>query len=114
MTCSTEPHACAVHQTDTGYFHSERVNALTEMDNDLFDTFYWPLPAPDGSDIWQHEDVRVAPVEKVWTVVDGDSGGLFAMPGRHIVNRVGYMVTSRAWTHEDITVTLESAEEIAE
>jgi hypothetical protein len=38
--------------------------------------------------------VRVQPLAKVWTVIEGD-GGLEITDGMHVVNRLGYLVTVR-------------------
>lgn len=34
---------------------------------------------------------------RVWTVLEGDSGDLFIQAGYHFVNRMGYIVTEVAW-----------------
>jgi hypothetical protein len=33
----------------------------------------------------------------VWTIIEGDDGEFHAMPGVHVVNRFGYLVTERPW-----------------
>lgn len=38
------------------------------------------------------EFVRAQPLEKVWTIVEGDEG-LGITEGMHVVNRLGYLVT---------------------
>lgn len=61
--------------------------------------------APDGSSYWEDWPLDVdpsIPIERVWTVVDGDSGAQWAMPGGHLVNRVAYIVTEKPWPHENI------------
>lgn len=61
--------------------------------------------APDGSSYWNDWPLDVdptIPIERVWTVVDGDSGAQWALPGGHLVNRVAYIVTEKPWPHENI------------
>jgi hypothetical protein len=77
------------------------------ISEDRFDATYDGLPAADGSSLWGWDDARVLPVERVWTVVDGDDGGLWAMPGFHVVNCVGYLVTTRPHGFADVTVRLD-------
>ena len=39
-------------------------------------------------------------LHNVWTILDsgdGDDDNLYASPGAHIVNRLGYVVTERPW-----------------
>ncbi len=32
-----------------------------------------------------------------WTVVEGDTGGLYAVAGVHAVNRIGYLLCTHLW-----------------
>lgn len=34
-----------------------------------------------------------APEGCIWTVIDGDEGGTFIVSGRHLVNRIGHIIT---------------------
>ena len=34
---------------------------------------------------------------RIWTVLEGDSGDLFIQAGVHFVNRMGYIVTKEPW-----------------
>lgn len=45
--------------------------------------------------------VRAQPAEKVWTITDGDNGGLYIGTGYSLVNRMGYLVTERSWSDPD-------------
>lgn len=61
--------------------------------------------APDGSSYWNDWPLDIdptIPIEQVWTVVDGDSGAQWALPGGHLVNRVAYIVTEKPWPHTAI------------
>jgi hypothetical protein len=54
----------------------------------------------DGA-MFEHEDVKDHPLEHVWTIVDTgayEDENWYAMPGFHIVNKLGYIMTKRAWT----------------
>jgi hypothetical protein len=51
--------------------------------------------------MFEHEDVKDHPLEHVWTIVDTgayEDENWYAMPGFHIVNKLGYIMTKRAWT----------------
>lgn len=52
-------------------------------------------------DLFTHEDVKDLPLRRVWTIVEGDGGSQWALPGFHVVNRLGYISTEREWTNED-------------
>jgi hypothetical protein len=61
-----------------------------------------PMPSPDGETFWNYPDTTAFPSNRVWSIVEGDgtTESLFAVPGYHIVNRLGYMVTAYPWTNE--------------
>ena len=40
------------------------------------------------------------PVNHVWTVIEGSSGAWYITTGRHLVNRIGYLITVYPWTEE--------------
>lgn len=46
------------------------------------------------------------PANHIWTVVEVDGGGMRAIPGRHVVNRVGYVVTRKPWPSEKLEAVL--------
>ena len=51
--------------------------------------------------MFEHEDVKDHPLEHVWTIVDTgayEDENWYAMPGFHIVNKLGYIMTKRAWS----------------
>jgi hypothetical protein len=41
---------------------------------------------------WRH--VKALPPACVWTVMNGDDGGIYISNGRHFVNRLGYLVST--------------------
>jgi hypothetical protein len=93
------------------------------IDEDTFIADYRPLPNPldlaagfdfggggclletYGAD-WEH--VCAADPAKVWTVLDGDNDTVLIASGRHLVNRIGYILTERPVAARDaLTVVLE-------
>lgn len=69
-----------------------------------FEEIYRPGPfGKDGDTVHPHmdADVRLAGERSVWTIVDGDDGNLWALPGLHVVNRIGYVLTEKPWVTGD-------------
>lgn len=58
-------------------------------------------PASEGQVWFEFDEVKAYPHKRVWTIVEGESGSLWAQTGYHIVNRVCYAVTEEEWTEED-------------
>lgn len=75
------------------------MNHQTITEDDFFDN-YVPVEDASGGLLRDFEEVRDMPQCHVWTVVDGDDGGLYALAGFHVVNRVGYLLTERPWQDE--------------
>lgn len=80
---------------------------IASFHEDVFYAFFEPYKHPDSSsDIWgglglgtfgkDFELVLRAEPDHVWTVIDGDDGSQWIVPGIHLVNRVCYLVTSRS------------------
>lgn len=53
-----------------------------------------------GKDIAKVLEINEKSPKKVWTLVDGDDGRLWAVAGFHYVNRVAYLITKKEWTNE--------------
>lgn len=70
------------------------------ISEDDFDRYWEPIDSPSGSPTWEHAETLSMPLERVWSIVDGDDGGAYAIAGYHIVNVFGWLVTKRAWTDE--------------
>ena len=69
------------------------------MSDRHFCRIFDPIPDPRGNgDVWEYEDTLAHDVHCVWTLVDGDNGDPYIVPGCHIVNKFGYMVTRNPWT----------------
>ena len=81
-----------------------RTTVLTEAE---FDAIYLPQNMADGNSIWEFADVKDKTTENVWSVIEVDDE-LFAIPGWHVVNVIGYNVTQVPWPHENIEVRLDA------
>jgi hypothetical protein len=44
---------------------------------------------------------------KIWTLVDTSEGDTVIINGYHLVNRIGYFITTFGWVEEYITVEME-------
>lgn len=70
-------------------------------EDDFFDQ-YRPVNTPgtpaDGGEFYhEYEHVKDMDAHSVWTIVDGEDGGMYAIPGFHVVNKVCYVVTEVPW-----------------
>lgn len=63
------------------------------IDGYMFETF--------GAELAHVQAVLKDNPEKVWTVVDGDSGKWYISQGFHLVNRIGYLITEHAFNPAD-------------
>lgn len=98
-------------------------STFIEMTEDEFDAAYTPRPNhlnPNAS--WAYgenpgclfetygeelEFVRRQDPATIWTLVDGDDGDQYLVSGYHLVNRIGYLLTTQAVPHgTDIQVHL--------
>ena len=100
-------------------------NTPIEISEDAFNALF-PLLAnhlsPNAS--WTHGDspgclfatggdelefVRQQDARTVWTLVDGDDGDQYVLSGFHIVNRVGYLISTVPVTPDtDVQVQIQS------
>lgn len=46
-------------------------------------------------------------IHNIWTWCDGDTGS-YVTAGRHYVNRIGYYITEKAWTDEDLVIAYDT------
>lgn len=80
---------------------------VTTLSEDEYDERFEPLEAPDGSTTWEYDELGDLPYEHVWSVVetgDADHDALYAIPGYHVVNMVGYNVCAHPRSEEDENV----------
>lgn len=66
------------------------------IDEDTFREQWGASAAPSG-DLLGHADVLQHDRHYVWTVVEGERGHWIASPGFRVVNRLGYVTTTRPW-----------------
>jgi len=78
--------------------------ALLEIDELTFWEKYRPVADPaEGQVIRGLGSIGNLAATTLWTVVDtGESETLYALPGSHVVNRLGYVVTERPWPHRSV------------
>jgi len=78
--------------------------ALLEIDEQTFWEKYRPVVDPaEGQAIRGPGSIGNLAATTLWTVVDtGKSETLYALPGIHAVNRLGYVVTERPWPHRSV------------
>jgi len=61
----------------------------------------WGVYLMPSGDLFQFDDIRNQPRKHVWTIVDsGDDadGNWYALPGFHVVNKLGYVMTRKPWS----------------
>ena len=74
---------------------------MRREDFDQFCKVFEPVQRADEGMLWETygEDVEYIweqDVNHVWTIVDCD-GKLYISPGRHLVNRMNYVLTKNKW-----------------
>lgn len=89
------------HQWVTEYKPKTRDGVPDEIR--MFETY--------GTDL---EIVKKTDNNHVWTLVDTDYGFPVTCAGFHFVNRIGYYVTEKPWTDEDLFVDDGDEEEESE
>lgn len=62
----------------------------------------WGVIQKSSGVLFDFMDVKELPLHHVWTIVESGVHGdrLYAMPGFHYVNRVGYVITRVPWRLE--------------
>lgn len=61
----------------------------------------WGVHLLPSGDLFEFDDVHYQPLRHVWTIVDsGDDndGNWYALPGFHIVNKLGDVMTRKPWS----------------
>jgi hypothetical protein len=88
---------------------NERIREYQELEQDIkvltgrafrFDDHFEVIRDKTGDPLQPH--MAGKPENHVWTVLDCD-GVLCISPGRHVVNRLNYVVTTEPWSAEDET-----------
>jgi len=67
-----------------------------------FEAEYETIDAPDGDTMWMYDDVvdQGIPVNRVWSVVEGENNSAVVCTGFHVVNMLGYIITDKPWDNE--------------
>ena len=63
----------------------------------------WGVIQKASGVMFEFEDVKDQPLNHVWTIIESgydEDGNWYASPGFHIVNRMGYVMTTKPWTDE--------------
>lgn len=61
----------------------------------------WGVYLLPSDDLFEFSDVRDKALRHVWTVVssgDDADGNWYASPGFHVVNKLGYVMTTKNWS----------------
>ena len=83
---------------------------MTTYNETDFDAKFDPQESPgqeEGSHFWTWEEVQAAlkagqiTEQQVWTVVEDGEGGMGALAGWHVVNKIAYYVTRVPWVGGD-------------
>lgn len=97
------------------------------VSGDAFDNWveqYRPLENPDGDsgfcfdgkhmmfetygkDLARVEKAAVEKPKTVWTMVEGDEGGLYLTNGYHVVNRFGFFITEVEHDGEEVCLRVD-------
>lgn len=57
----------------------------------------WGAHVSCTGDLFDYSQVCHLPEHMVWTIVDTEEGHWIAQPGFHVVNKLGYCLTTRSW-----------------
>lgn len=84
---------------------------MKQLTQDEFENQFTVLESADGESIRDDCSGIASDSKHLWTIVDGDDGGMYALSGVHYVNRIGYLVTEEAWDVETEAVWHEASDE---
>jgi hypothetical protein len=73
------------------------------LDEETFDEIFQLIPTGDGDCSWQAHEIQESgiPDNRVWTIIEGDDGGLYLIPGWHYINKFGMAVSTVSWDPAD-------------
>ena len=63
----------------------------------------WGVLKRPSEELFQYEDVKDQPLNQVWTIIESgadEDRTWYASPGFHIVNKLGYVMTKKAWEND--------------
>lgn len=84
---------------------------MQHLTEDQFFEIYKPISKKDGTLVLEKYETLDVDLHNVWTLVDGDNGGSFAIPGYHLVNRFGYVITEERWDTDEIEAVWQEPDE---
>jgi hypothetical protein len=58
----------------------------------------WGAKASETGDLFTFDEVKDTDKHRVWTVVEGEDDSWYALPGYHVVNKLGYVLTDKPWS----------------
>ena len=86
--------------------------AYTELSKADFERIYVSVTKEEGG-YFEYEEIKDAPKNLVWSVIEGDEevlchdgeyrSHLYAVPGIHHVNLIGFIKTENPWQDESVT-----------
>ena len=87
---------------------------MKHLTEDEFDDRFTPVLDARGDAIRPSTDGLDPDSTKLWTIVEGDSGSLYAESGVHRVNVLGFLVTEEEWDEPISAVWFAGGEESEE
>ncbi|MGH8074190.1 MAG: hypothetical protein ACREO4_08970 [Lysobacter sp.] len=61
-------------------------------------TTQWQPRTGEGGDLLNFEELAGIAMERIWTITSSpEDNNWYAIPGVHAVDRLGYVITERAW-----------------
>lgn len=73
----------------------------------------WGAAAHLFGDLFQYDDVKDLPLNTVWSIIDCDDDWI-AVPGFHVVNMLGYVVTTKPWSDSSVQAIWSSNDDFDE
>ncbi len=65
----------------------------------------WGVMTREDGNLFQYCDVCDKPLNRVWSIVesgDEEDGNWYALPGFHVVNHLGYVMTRKPWSDKTL------------
>lgn len=87
---------------------------MKQLTEEEFDQQFTPVPDAAGDLVRPSADDLDRTSNKLWTIVQDDDDGLYALSGWHYVNRVGFLLTEESWTEAIEAIWLPASDEESE
>lgn len=69
---------------------------MSQSYEDFEKAFGEPILSSSG-DLLSFDEIKEDDMYRLWTIIDGEDDNLWVTAGFHIVNRIGYIRTSKPW-----------------